>query len=61
VFWLSIRPGDLIHADRHGAVVIDPSLAGELPRAIDLVARREHPILQAVRSPGFDIERLTAA
>lgn len=61
VFGLPIRPGDLVHADRHGAVVIAPDWADELPRAIELVLRKEAPILAAARGPNFDVEKLIAA
>ena len=61
VFGLPIKPGDLIHADRHGAVIIPPGMELELPRAIDLVTRREAPMLKAARSPDFDIHRLLQA
>jgi regulator of RNase E activity RraA len=61
VFGLRVHPGDLVHADRHGAVVIDPAFLPDLPRAIDTVARKEAPILKAARSPGFDVETLLRA
>ncbi|MCX7341797.1 MAG: RraA family protein [Hyphomicrobiales bacterium] len=61
VFGLAISPGDLIHADRHGAVIIEPGVEKELPRAIDLVTRKEAPILKAARAEGFTIDRLLAA
>ncbi len=61
VFGLDIGPGDLIHADRHGAVIIESGIETELPRAIDLVTRKEAPILKAARSPDFDITRLLTA
>jgi regulator of RNase E activity RraA len=61
VFGLRVKPNDLVHADRHGAVIIDPEIAHELPRAIDLVMRKETPILRAARSPGFTVEKLIEA
>ncbi len=61
VFGLKVKPNDLIHADRHGAVVIDLEIAHELPRAIDLVARKEALVLRAARSPGFTVEKLIEA
>jgi len=61
VFGLTIRPNDLLHADRHGAVVIDPEIVAELPRAIDLVSRKEAPVLKAARSPGFTVDKLIEA
>lgn len=61
VFGLAIAHDDLVHADRHGAVVIEPGVEKELPRAIDMVIRKEAPILRAARAPGFDIDKLVAA
>ena len=52
------RPGDLIHADRHGAVVIRPEHTHQLPEAVDEVKRRETPILEAARAEGFDLATL---
>ncbi len=56
-----VRPGDLIHADRHGAVVIPHAVAGKIPAACDLLARKEAVILEQARKPGFTIEHLKAA
>jgi regulator of RNase E activity RraA len=61
VFGMHVRPGDLIHADRHGAVVIPPGMATELPRAVDLNQRQEAPILKAARAPGFTVDKLVTA
>lgn len=61
LFGLAIAPGDLIHADRHGAVLIEPGVERELPRAIDLVTRKEAPLLAAARAPGFGIDQLLTA
>jgi regulator of RNase E activity RraA len=61
VFGLTIQPNDLIHADRHGAVIIEPGMEAELPKAIDLVTRKEQPLLKAARSPDFTIDKLLAA
>ena len=61
VFGMSVRPGDLVHADRHGAVVISAPYFPAIAGAIDTVKRKERPILEAARKPGFDIARLHAA
>lgn len=61
VHGMAVAPGDLIHADRHGAVVIPPELAALVPDAIDLCTRREAPILAAARAPGFTVEKLQNA
>jgi regulator of RNase E activity RraA len=61
VHGMPVTHGDLIHADRHGAVVIPLGAVERLPAAIDLCARKEAPILSAARSPGFTIADLRAA
>ncbi len=58
---MTVRDNDLVHADRHGAVVIPQSAAAALPDAVDLVARREKVILDACKDPDFDIEMLKRA
>ncbi|MFQ5958661.1 MAG: RraA family protein [Alphaproteobacteria bacterium] len=61
VHGMGVRHGDLIHADRHGAVVVPAEVARDLPAAVDLVARREKVILDACARPDFDIETLKRA
>lgn len=61
VFGMVVRSDDLIHADRHGAVVIPHAVARRVAASASLCARREAPILKAARSPEFSIELLEAA
>jgi regulator of RNase E activity RraA len=61
VFGLNVRSGDLIHADRHGAVVIGADVIDRIADGIDLTGRKEAPILKAARAPGFDVEALLKA
>jgi regulator of RNase E activity RraA len=56
-----VSPNDVIHADRHGAVVVPAEAIRELPSAADLLARREKVIIDAARAPGFSVERLRRA
>ena len=56
-----VTPGDLIHADKYGAVVIPEEVAGEIPAAADRIVRREAIILKAARSPGFSTDDLRKA
>ncbi|CAN5148165.1 RraA family protein [soil metagenome] len=58
---MTVRSGDLIHADRHGAVVIPTDVAARLPDAAELCGRRETPILEIARSPDFSLARLKEA
>jgi regulator of RNase E activity RraA len=56
-----VGSNDLIHADRHGAVVIPHAVARKVMGAADLLARREAVILEAAKAPGFDVEALARA
>ncbi|NNG05783.1 MAG: RraA family protein [Inquilinus sp.] len=58
---MAVSPGDLIHADRHGAVVIPAEVAPQLPAAVDLLVRREAVILEASRRGDFDFAALARA
>jgi regulator of RNase E activity RraA len=57
---MHVRPGDLIHADRHGAVVIPPAAVLDLPAAAREVAAREARILAVARASGCTAEKLVA-
>jgi regulator of RNase E activity RraA len=61
IFGMLVGSGDLIHADRHGAVIIPHAVARRVAAAAELCGRREEPILRAARSQGFSIEVLEAA
>jgi regulator of RNase E activity RraA len=56
-----VSANDVIHADRHGAVVIPHDAVAKIPAAIDLLARRERVIIEASKQPGFSLERLRQA
>ncbi len=56
-----VHSGDLIHADRHGAVVIPHDVARDVADACKLLERREAVILEACRQPDFDVEALGRA
>ncbi|MSP68337.1 MAG: RraA family protein [Alphaproteobacteria bacterium] len=56
-----VNPGDLIHADCHGAVVIPHAVARAVPEAAAKLARREAVILTACREPGFTLDKLKQA
>jgi len=58
IFGMTVAPGAIVHADRHGAVVIPDAALAELPAAVATVTRREAGILQAARSAGLGKLRL---
>jgi regulator of RNase E activity RraA len=61
VFGITVRPGDLVHADRHGAVVIPPDVVGGLPEAIRTLIETEKIVLDVARLPDFDLEKFEVA
>lgn len=61
VMGLEVRPGDLIHADRHGALVVPPETVAALAAAIGKLQATERLILDPARGPGFDFETFETA
>ena len=61
VLGLTVAHGDIVHADPHGAVMIPHDALEKLPAAIDLMARKEKPIIDAAKQPGFNIDKLREA
>ncbi len=58
VHGMDVRPGDLVHADRHGAVVIPEALAAGLPEAAAAIAKGESVLIEASKKADFDFETL---
>lgn len=61
VMGLEIRQGDLVHADRHGAVVVPPDVILALAGAIAGLQATERLILDPARQPGFDFAAFEVA
>ena len=61
VFDLTIRLGELIHADQHGVVVIPEDVLPKLAGAIIILLATEQIILNPARKPDFDIDKLQEA
>jgi regulator of RNase E activity RraA len=55
---LHVSPGDLLHADQHGVLLIPRQIAGELPAAAARVVAAEQSLLNWVRSSDFDVDEL---
>ncbi len=56
-----VQDGDLVHADRHGAVVVPLSAVRGILDSLDLMVRREAVILEAVRRPGATVDDIKGA
>ena len=54
VFGLTVASGDLVHADRHGALVVPPGVLPVLADAILRLQQSERIVLDAASRPGFD-------
>jgi len=61
VLGLIVAQGELIHADRHGALVIPNDVISGLKAAIDTVILNEAVVLEPARKKGFTIDKLEAA
>jgi 4-hydroxy-4-methyl-2-oxoglutarate aldolase len=55
---LAVRPGDLLHADRHGILLIPQEIAEQLPAAADRIIATEQKLIGWIRSKDFDPDRL---
>ena len=61
VFGMTVSANDVIHCDRHGAVVVPYDVVDKIPAAVDLLTRREKVVIEASKRPGFSIEDLRKA
>jgi regulator of RNase E activity RraA len=53
---LVVRPGDILHADRNGVVLIPHSVLDRLHEAIDEILERERKTIHELRQKGYDLE-----
>jgi regulator of RNase E activity RraA len=56
-----VAANDLVHADRHGAVVIPHGTVAKVIEVAELLSRREKVLLDAARKPGFSVADLREA
>lgn len=61
IFGMQVHDGDLVHADRHGALVIPRQVIPELHSAIEKLLKTEQLILGPARAEGFTIDKLKDA
>jgi len=58
---MAVRSGELIHADRHGAVVVPVDKIDAMQEAAEGLSAREAKIIAAARAPGATVEQIKAA
>ena len=61
IFGMTVNDGDLVHADRHGALVIPPSTLNVLLQSIRKLLKTEKLILEPARAKTFDFEAFEKA
>ena len=61
IFGLTVNDGDLVHADRHGALVVPPDVLDTLENAIRKLLDTERLILKPAQEEGFDFEAFEKA
>jgi 4-hydroxy-4-methyl-2-oxoglutarate aldolase len=54
----TVHSGELIHADKHGALIVPQEIAGDIPGAAAKVAERERRIISHCQSAHFSLEEL---
>ena len=59
LFGLKIKPNDIIHADRHGAVIIPRDALKILPKAIEFMKEKEGIIIKASKEKAVSYTHLT--
>ncbi len=53
-----VHPGDLIHADKHGVLVVPREVVSDLPAAVKKLEEAERKIIDLCKSPEFTVEKL---
>ena len=55
---LWVKPGDLIHADQHGAVAVPADIAAKIPEAVAKVEADERQIINLCHARDFSFDKL---
>jgi len=55
---MEVRPGDLLHGDRHGVLTVPAAIAAKVPAVADRLQRAEQKIIDFCRSKDFSVAKL---
>jgi 4-hydroxy-4-methyl-2-oxoglutarate aldolase len=58
---LKVSPGDLIHGDCHGLLVIPPDIAAQIPAVAARIIEKERRLIAFCRARDFSLEKLREA
>jgi 4-hydroxy-4-methyl-2-oxoglutarate aldolase len=55
---MEVRPGELLHGDRHGVLTIPAEIAAAIPVVAAEIRRAEQNVIDSCRSSGFSVTKL---
>jgi regulator of RNase E activity RraA len=55
---MDVRPGDLLHGDRHGVLNIPSEIAAEIPEVASAMQQAENEVIEFCRSSSFSVTKL---
>lgn len=55
---MEVRPGDLLHGDRHGVLTVPTQIAADIPGVAERMQRSEQKIIDFCRSRDFSLAKL---
>ena len=58
---MKVRPGDLIHGDRHGVQTVPLEIAAKVPAAAHEILHRRQYLIGLCRATDFSVDRLREA
>jgi regulator of RNase E activity RraA len=56
---MEVRPGDLLHGDRHGVLTVPAAIATKVPKAAEGLQSAEQKIIDFCRSRDFSVAKLS--
>jgi 4-hydroxy-4-methyl-2-oxoglutarate aldolase len=56
---MDIRPGELLHGDRHGVLSVPLEIAGEVPRVAGAMKEEEQKVIDFCLSSAFSVQQLS--
>lgn len=55
---MKIKPGALLHGDRHGVLTVPIEIASKIPAAAHEIVQGRQRLIDLCRAPGFSVEKL---
>ncbi len=55
---MEVRPGNLLHGDRHGVLTVPETIARDIPQAAAKLQQAEQAVVDFCQSPDFSVDKL---